>query len=226
MTQNAMAHSSAALANDVGAASRPRGNFAAAEATLYFAPGACSLAAHICLREAQLPFDLAMVDITTHRTADGRDFSDINPKGYVPALQLGSGAPLTENVAILSFISDAAPHLLPEGVNGKLRLIEMLAFIATELHKPFIGLMFTENDAMRAHLKEMLGARLAQLDAMSEGHFLFGEHFATADAYFYVMARWARMLDVDMPAGLSRIAERIEQRPAVEAAIKAEGLQS
>jgi glutathione S-transferase len=191
---------------------------------LYYAPGACSLASHISLRETGLPFDMTMVDIRTRKTDQGEDYMNINPKGYVPALTLGAGRPFTENVAILSLIADEAPHLLPEGAMGRLRLIEMLAFIASEIHKPFIGVMFTDNDAMRAHLKDMIGARLAQLDAMADGAFLFGQRLTTADAYFYVMARWAGMLGVSMPAALSHMADRIQRRPAVEAAIKAEGL--
>jgi glutathione S-transferase len=225
VTHQAAAHLSDTMRRDIGLDQRRGQSAIATRMRLYYAPGACSLASHISLREAGLPFEMTMVDVRIHKTDEGEDYRDINPKGYVPALFLGTGRPLTENVAVLSFIADQAPHLMPEGDMGRFRLIEMLGFIASEIHKPFIGLMFTDNDAMRAHLREMIGARLAQLDAMADGVFLFGQQFTTADAYFYVMSRWARMLGVDMPDGLSRMAERIEKQPSVQAAIKAEGLQ-
>jgi glutathione S-transferase len=222
--QQAISHLSDALTADIGLQRGDEAITSGARMRLYYAPGACSLASHISLREAGLPFQMTMVDIRVHKTDEGEDYRCINPKGYVPALFLGTGQPLTENVAILSFIADQAPHLMPEGAIGRVRLIEILAFIASEIHKPFIGVMFTDSDAMRGHLKEMIGSRLMQLDAMSDAAFLSGQRFTTADAYFYVMARWARMLDVDMPMGLARIAEHVENRPAVQAALKAEGL--
>ena len=104
---------------------------------LYFAPGACSLADHIALHEANLTFDRVKVDLKTHTTEDGRDFTKINPKGYVPALALEGGELLTENIAILSWIADQAPALAPSGALGRYRLLETLAFISTEIHKSF-----------------------------------------------------------------------------------------
>jgi glutathione S-transferase len=101
---------------------------------LYFTPGACSLADHIALNEAGLVFDRIRVDLATKRTEDGGDYSEVNPKGYVPALVLDDGQLLTENVAILNWVVDRAPKLAPSGELGRTRLIEMLAFIATELH--------------------------------------------------------------------------------------------
>ena len=105
---------------------------------LYLAPGACSLADHIALHEAGLAFERVRVDLRAKRTEDGRDFNEINPKGYVPALVLDDGQLLTENVAILCWVAERAPELAPDGELGRIRLLEMLAFIATELHKPFV----------------------------------------------------------------------------------------
>src|SRR5437868_6598020 len=104
---------------------------------LYLTPGACSLADHIALHEAGLDFDRVKVDLEAKRTEDGRDYSQINPKGYVPALEFDDGEVLTENIAVLSFIADRAPQLTPEVRLGHWRLLEMLAFISTEIHKSF-----------------------------------------------------------------------------------------
>ena len=111
---------------------------------LYLAPGACSLADHIALHEAGLEFDRIRVDLRTKRTEDGGDFNEVNPKGYVPALVLDDGQLLTENVAILCWVAERAPKLAPGGELGRIRLIEMLAFIATELHKPFVRAFFPD----------------------------------------------------------------------------------
>src|SRR5690349_20775573 len=104
---------------------------------LFLAPGACSLADHIALHEAGIAFDRTKVDLKTHMTEDGRDYRTINPKGYVPALVFDDGQVLTENIAILSWIADRAPELALDGDMGRYRLLEMLAFISTELHKAF-----------------------------------------------------------------------------------------
>ena len=114
---------------------------------LYLAPGACSLADHIALCEAGLEFERVRVDLRAKRTEDGRDFNEVNPKGYVPALVLDDGQLLTENVAILYWVAERAPRLAPAGELGRIRLIEMLAFIATELHKPFVRTFFPTSDA-------------------------------------------------------------------------------
>jgi glutathione S-transferase len=109
---------------------------------LYLTPGACSLADHIALHEAALAFDRIRVDLRTKRTEDGRDFTEINSKGYVPALVLDDGQLLTENVAILCWVAERDPKLAPGVELGRIRLIEMLAFISTELHKPFVRHFF------------------------------------------------------------------------------------
>src|SRR4029079_16972343 len=104
---------------------------------LYYSPGACSLADHIALHEAGMEFELVKVDLKTHKLEDGRSFFDINPKGYVPALQFDDGEVLTENVAILSFIAARHPALDAPGELGRYRLLEMLAYISSEVHKAF-----------------------------------------------------------------------------------------
>ena len=104
---------------------------------LFYSPGACSLAGHIALNEADMKFDIVKVDLKGHKLEDGRSFRDINPKGYVPALELDDGEVLTENVAILAFIADRYPALMAPGQYGRYRLLEMLAYIATEIHKTF-----------------------------------------------------------------------------------------
>ena len=109
---------------------------------LYLTPGACSLADHIALHEAGLEFDRIRVDLRTKRTVDGRDFREVNPKGYVPALVLDDGQLLTENVAILCWAAERDPKLAPGGAMGRIRLVEMLAFIATELHSPSFATSF------------------------------------------------------------------------------------
>jgi glutathione S-transferase len=191
---------------------------------LYLAPGACSLADHIALHEAGLAFDRVRVDLRTKRTEDGRDFTEVNPKGYVPALVLDDGQLLTENVAILSWIAERAPELSPKGELGRIRLIEMLAFIATELHKPFVRVFFPTSDAEQAAARQGIGTRLGFLAERLAGDYLFGREATVADAYLYVMLRWAQMSKLDVPAPLADYALRMEARPAVQLALQHEGL--
>ena len=128
---------------------------------LYLTPGACSLADHIALHEAGFEFDRVRVDLQTKRTEDGADFNEVNPKGYVPALVLDDGQLLTENVAILSWVAERAPKLAPSGDLARIRLIEMLAFIATELHKPFVRFFFPTSDAEKQVAQGIIRKRLA-----------------------------------------------------------------
>ena len=191
---------------------------------LYLAPGACSLADHIALHEAGLAFDRIRVDLGTKRTEDGGDYTEVNPKGYVPALVLDDGQLLTENVAILSWVADRAPQLAPGGELGRSRLIEMLAFISTELHKPFIRSFFPTSDAEKQAAEEIIRKRLGFLAARFRGDYLFGSEFSAADAYLYVMLRWARMQGLDSPEPLPAFLDRVNARPAVRLALQHEGL--
>jgi glutathione S-transferase len=191
---------------------------------LYLAPGACSLADHIAMHEAGLEFDRIRVDLRTKRTEDGGDFNEVNPKGYVPALVLDDGELLTENMAILAWVAKGAPKLAPGGELGRVRLIEMLAFIATELHKPFVRALFPTSDAEKKAAQDAIRKRLGFLAERLRGDYLFGRECSVADAYLYVMLRWARMQGLEIPEPLPAFVERMEARPAVRRALQHEGL--
>jgi glutathione S-transferase len=191
---------------------------------LYLTPGACSLADHIALHEGGLTFDRIRVDLRTKQTEDGRDFTEVNPKGYVPALVLDDGQLLTENVAILCWVAERAPQLAPGGELGRIRLIEMLAFIATELHKPFVRAFFPASDTEEAAAREIIGVRLGYIAERLTGDYLFGRACSVADCYLYVMLRWARALEFEVPAPFPVYIGRMEARPAVRRALQHEGL--
>ena len=200
---------------------------------LFYAPGACSLSPHIVLREATLRFDLERVDLKTHRTASGADFLVINPKGYVPALQLDGpiGPILTEGPAIVQYLGDLAPeaHLVPpNGTIARYHLQEWLNFIATEIHKQFEPLHDTRTLASAAeHQRGKISRRFLYLqDVLDDRAFLMGETFTVADAYLFVMLQWCTPLGIDLALfpNLAEYDQRIMQRPAVQAALSAEGL--
>jgi glutathione S-transferase len=192
---------------------------------LYLSPGACSLADHIALHESGLDFDRVRVDLKTHTTADGRDYRTINPKGYVPALDVGEGQVLTENVAILSWIADQAADLAPTGGLARYRLLEMLAFISTELHKGFKPFFQPDaSDADKAAAGQAIGARLGYLAERMQGEFLFGARFTVADAYLFVMLMWAAQCGLTPPDPLPAYVARLKARPAVRLALEHEGL--
>jgi glutathione S-transferase len=200
---------------------------------LYYAPGACSLSPHIVLREVERRFDLERVDLKTHRTASGADYYTINPKGYVPALQLdGPGSPiLTEGPAIVQYIADLAPDARlapPNGTFARYHLQEWLNFISTELHKQF-GPLFdpTLPRAVGERLRGKIGERFLYLqDVLADRAFLMGESFTVADAYLFVMLQWCgpHGIDLGLYPNLDDYESRISNRPAVQAALSAEGL--
>jgi glutathione S-transferase len=191
---------------------------------LYYAPGACSLADHIALHEAGLAFDLTKVDLKAHRIEDGRPFSEINPKGYVPALEMNDGEVLTENVAILAWIADQSPALAPEGRLGRYRLLEALAFISAELHKAFKPFFAPgASDADKAAARQQIEGRLQLVDAQLGDGGLLGEP-TVADAYLYVMLRWAKANGIALTQRLAGFVGRMEARPAVRRALQEEGL--
>jgi glutathione S-transferase len=192
---------------------------------LYFAPGACSLADHIAMHEAGLDFERIKVDLKTKRTEDGRDYLQINPKGYVPAVEFDDGEVLTENVAILGVVADKAPQLTPEGRFGHVRLTEMLAYISTEIHKafkPFFGPDAT--DAEKQAAGEVLAKRFGYLAERLKGDYLFGDKFTVADAYLFVMCLWAQKNGLSLPDPLPAFVARMKARPAVRLALEHEGL--
>ena len=198
---------------------------------LYYSPGACSLSPHIVLREAGMKFDLAKVSTKTHTLADGGDYYAINPKGYVPLLELDNGERLTEGPAIVQYIADHAPAsgLAPAaGTLARYRLMEWLNFISTELHKSFSPLFNPAvPDDAKAVFKSKIRDRLTWVDGQLEGcDYLMGERFCVADAYLFTVSNWAQHVDVaiDDLKNLAAYRARVAARPAVQEAMRAEGL--
>jgi glutathione S-transferase len=198
---------------------------------LYYSPGACSLSPHIALREAGLPFDLALASTKTKKLADGTDFNTINPKSYVPVLELDDGQRLTEGPAIVQYIADQVPasKLAPTaGTMERYRLMEWLNFITSELHKGFSPLF---NPAMPEEAKTLgrakLTDRLKWVDTQLEGKdFLMGATFTVADGYLFTVGNWCKHVGIDTAPmkNLTAFMARVGARPAVQAALKAEGL--
>ncbi|MBC7992549.1 MAG: glutathione transferase GstA [Rhizobacter sp.] len=198
---------------------------------LYYSPGACSLAPHIVLREAGIEAELVRVDLATRTIAGGGDFATVNPRGYVPVLEQPNGEHLSEGAAILQYLADLAPQcaLAPSHLSmERYRLQEWLSFCASELLKT-LGPFFNPAlpDSMRQGLIERLMARLNWADAQLTGHdFVLGERFSVADAYLFAvlgMLRVAGLNVADWPA-LAAHSARMASRPAVQAALRAEGL--
>lgn len=198
---------------------------------LYYSPGACSLAPHIVLREADRRFDLERVDLATKRTASGRDFLEINAKGYVPCLELDGGDTVTEAQVILQFVADLVPTqqlIPPPGTLDRYHIQEWLAFISTELHKQFSPLFNARTpQSVQSTQRGKIGERMTYLEAVLDDRaFLFGESFTVADAYLFVMLQWCDKfgIDLSMWPRLDDYEDRIAHRPAVKAAMAAEGL--
>ena len=189
----------------------------------YHSPGTCSQGVHIALHEAGLSFDPVKVDLKTHSTEGEGDFAAINGKAYVPALVMDDGQLLTENVAILSWIAESAPQLGPGGTMGRVRLIEMLAFITSEIHKPFLQLFFPASDAGSKNVRDGLSRRFQFVAECLRSNYLLGDRFTVADAYFFVMVQWANMAKFEIPAQLTALANRVASRPAALKALRAEG---
>jgi glutathione S-transferase len=198
---------------------------------LYFSPGACSLSPHIVLQEAGLDFTLERVDTGKHQTASGADFLAINSKGYVPALELKDGTVLTEGPAIVQFVADLAPdrQLVPgHGTLERYQVIEWLNFIATELHKSF-GPLFRPNatEDMKAAARANLTLRLGWVAQRLAGRdYLMGSQFTVADAYLFTALGWAAFVNFDLSAWpeLTSYQQRVASRPAVQQAMRTEGL--
>lgn len=192
---------------------------------LYYSPGACSLADHIAMHEAGMKFDRVKVDLKTKRTEDGKPFDDINPKSYVPVLEFDDGKRLTENIAILSWVAQQTPALAPTGDDGSLRLLEMLAFISTEIHKQFGRVFRATSDAEASAAREKIGQRFGLVAKMMQGDYLFGDKVSVADAYLFTMLTWAKKVGIDAPAPLQAFWQRMRERPAVKLAFEHEGLE-
>jgi glutathione S-transferase len=191
---------------------------------LYFAPWACSLAGHIALLEMDESFEIEAVDIRTKRTASGRDFREINPKGYVPALVLDGGETITENIAILDWIADKHPIMRPAGTLARTRLIEMLTFISTEIHRAYKPLWHGAGEGEKQKARENVAKLLQFAATQMRGDYLFGNRLSVADCYLFVMVRWAEKVGVAVPEALLHLQWRMDARPSVQAAIAQEEL--
>jgi glutathione S-transferase len=198
---------------------------------LYYSPGACSLSPHIVLLEAGLPFEKVRVDSKTKTMEGGGDYKSINPLGYVPALQLDDGVVLTEGPAIVQYLADKVPakKLAPSnGTPERTKLQSWLNFITSELHKGFSPLFNPSMpDEAKKIFRERLGTRFAYLDKhLANNDYLLGKDFSVADAYLYVVSNWAARTEVDLSSFPNVLAyrKRVGARPAVQVAMKAEGL--
>jgi glutathione S-transferase len=198
---------------------------------LYYSPGACSLSPHIALYESGLPFEAVLASTRTHKLQDGTDYYTINPKGYVPLLELDDGTRLAEGPAIVQWIADHAPdkQLAPAaGTMERYRLQEWLTFVGTEIHKQFSPLFHPAMpEEAKALFRQKILDRLAYVDRhLAEREYLLGNRFSVADGYLYTVTRWAAPLQLDI-SGLTHLAAfmaRVAARPAVQQALKAEGL--
>ena len=198
---------------------------------LYYSPRACSLSPHIALHEAGLAFEPVLASTKTHKLQDGTDYYGINPLGYVPLLELDDGTLLREGPAIVQYIADQAPTKNLAPANGTLpryRLQEWLTFIGTEVHKTFSPLFRPDTpEEYKTTCRDKLVSRLSWVDNQLEGkQYLMGEHFSVADGYLFTVTNWAKPTNVDI-SGLKNLLayrERIAARPAVQTAMKAEGL--
>jgi glutathione S-transferase len=198
---------------------------------LYYAPGACSLSPHIVAQEAGIALKFEKVDLKTKATESGANYVGINPKGSVPALELDNGEILTEGPAIVLYLADQRPQAglaPPCGTMGRYRLMEVLGFINSEIHKGYTPLFNPEiSAAERAERIAYLQKRYSVVETQLEKQpCLLGEHFTVADAYLFTVTNWADLLKVDLSrfAQVLAFQKRIGARPAVQAAMKAEGL--
>lgn len=198
---------------------------------LFYVPGACSLSPHIVFRELGLEPTLVKVDTSAKTTDDGRNFLELNPKGYVPAIELDNGEILTENTAIVQYLADRKPEAGLAPANGTLeryRLQEMLGYINSEVHKSYAPMFNPKvTPEVRQEKVDTLRKRYGLIEKTLEGKsFLFGETFTVADAYLFVVTNWAGFLKVDISEfpNLLAFQQRVAARPAVRAALVAEGL--
>jgi glutathione S-transferase len=197
---------------------------------LYYSPGACSLAAHIVADEADLRLQLEKVDLKSHKTENGKDYYAVNPKGYVPTIQLDDGTTITENVAVLNYLADHTGHKLYTPEPGSIehyRLEEWLGFITTELHKSFAPFFQNGSELEKRKAKDKVLKRLTYVNDQLKGNrFLMGERMTVADAYLFVMLTWAKKVEFDLSRfpNLNAFFQRTSDRPSVQRALKEEGM--
>jgi len=198
---------------------------------LYYWPGACSLSPHIVSREAGIDLQLAQLDRAERKTADGTVLLNVNPKNQVPVLELDDGQKLTEGPVIVQYLADQKPAsglAPPPGTMDRYRVQEWLNFITSELHKTF-GPLFrpTTPEDFKATLRDMLGQRFDWIDKQLAGkQYLMGDKFTVADAYLFTVLRWSPRVGIDLSKwkNITAYLDRVEARPKVQEAMKAEGL--
>lgn len=198
---------------------------------LYFSPGACSLSPHIVAREAGIPLTLVRVDTKNKTTEAGENYRAIQPKGYVPLLELDDGTRLSEGPAIVQYLADLAPAagLVPaNGTFERYRLQEWLNFVTSEIHKQFSPLFDPAMpDDAKARFLDKLAGRFAWLaEQLNERDYLMGSTFTVADAYLFTVLGWTKFTGPDLSRWptLQAYVARVAARPQVQAALKAEGL--
>ncbi|OVZ62163.1 glutathione transferase GstA [Pigmentiphaga sp. NML080357] len=198
---------------------------------LYYSPGACSQAPHIALRETGIDFTWEKVDLRAKLTENGQDFRQVNPKGYVPALEVAPGVVMTELAVLLQYLADLAParKLAPPPDSPERYVLQTwLVFIATEIHKGFSPLFKPQvGEDAKDVFRQILATRLDYVQSeLSQREYLMPSGFSVADIYLFVTTGWAPRVNVDLSRWPAIVAfrERIAQRPAVQAALRAEGL--
>ena len=197
---------------------------------LYYAPGTCSLSPHIVAREAGLPLTLVRVDNKNKTTESGEDYRAINPKGYVPLLELDNGVRLSEGPAIVQYLADLAPTSKLAPANGtveRYQLQEWLNFITSEVHKQFSPLFdATMPDEAKEKFRNRLATRFDWIAGQLKGRDYLTGSFTVADAYLFVVLGWTKFTGPDLARWpvLQDYVARVAARPRVQEALKAEGL--
>lgn len=198
---------------------------------LYYWPGACSLSPHIVSREAGIELQLAELDRSERKTANGTVLSSVNPKNQVPVLEMDNGQNLTEGAVIVQYLADQKPAsglLPPPGTIDRYRVQEWLNYVASELHKTFSPLFRpTTPEEFKTISKKFLGQRFDWIDKQLAGkNYLMGDRFTVADAYLFTVLRWSPRVGIDLGKWPDIVAylERVAARPKVQEALKAEGL--
>jgi glutathione S-transferase len=197
---------------------------------LYYTPGSCAMAPHIAARESGVALDLVKVDLRAHKTEHGDDFYAINPRGYVPLLELDDGTRLTEANVLVQYIADEKPEsgLMPKDRLGRAKMQSALAFVATELHKGFGPLWDPSAPAeTKAAAKTKLGKRFDEINGtLANQQYLAGDAFSAVDAYAFPVINWANFHQIDLKQwpNIAAYMQRVGARPKVQEALKAEGL--
>ena len=198
---------------------------------LFYKPGACSLASHIALHEVGVAFEIEKVDTAAGKSETGRDYKLVNPKGYVPALELDAQTILTEGPSILQFLADRHPeaNLIGEpGTVERARVVEYLNYVGAELHKAFSPLFKpTSTDADKEAARALVASKLDYVETLLGGKdYLMGAQFTIADAYLSVVCNWSNFVGIDLGnwPNVKAFVGRVFARPAVQKALKAEGL--